>query len=171
MKKIISIAAGAALTTVLFLGVNHPAFAPADMFLKIDGIDGESTDSAHKGEIDVLSWSWGETSSTRATGERLMQPKIGASGSFTVVKAVDRASPKLASMHRSKTRIPSMTISVPPASGTGAYMKYELKNVLVTSYQTGGSADRPTEEVAFYYNKISYNESDTDFIKQRAKKK
>ena len=28
-------------------------------FLKIDGIAGESTDVAHKDEIDVLSWSWG----------------------------------------------------------------------------------------------------------------
>jgi type VI protein secretion system component Hcp len=26
-------------------------------FLKIDGVEGESTDAAHKGEIDVLSWS------------------------------------------------------------------------------------------------------------------
>ena len=30
-----------------------------DMFLKIDGIKGESKDSKHKDEIDVLAWSWG----------------------------------------------------------------------------------------------------------------
>ncbi|MGB7991069.1 MAG: type VI secretion system tube protein Hcp, partial [Candidatus Methylophosphatis roskildensis] len=30
-----------------------------DFFLKIDGIEGESADSKHKKEIDVLSWSWG----------------------------------------------------------------------------------------------------------------
>jgi type VI secretion system secreted protein Hcp len=28
-----------------------------DIFLKINGIDGESPDSAHKSEIEVLSWS------------------------------------------------------------------------------------------------------------------
>ena len=28
-------------------------------FLKIDGVQGESTDISHKDEIDVLSWSWG----------------------------------------------------------------------------------------------------------------
>src|SRR5690349_6263455 len=28
-------------------------------FLKIDGIEGESLDKVHKGEIDVESWSWG----------------------------------------------------------------------------------------------------------------
>ncbi len=30
-----------------------------DYFLEIDGVEGESTDAGHKGEIDVLSFSWG----------------------------------------------------------------------------------------------------------------
>ena len=34
-----------------------------DMYLKIDGVAGESTDSKHKSEIDVLSFSWGATQS------------------------------------------------------------------------------------------------------------
>lgn len=32
-----------------------------DMFLKIDGIPGESTDARHRDEIDVLSYNWGES--------------------------------------------------------------------------------------------------------------
>ena len=35
--------------------------AAVDYFLKIEGIDGESAHAKHKGEIDVESWSWGET--------------------------------------------------------------------------------------------------------------
>ena len=31
----------------------------AKIFLKIGNIKGESTDSKHKDEIDVFSWSWG----------------------------------------------------------------------------------------------------------------
>ena len=38
-----------------------------DMFLKISGIDGESTDHKHKDEIEVFSWSWG-VSQTGSTG-------------------------------------------------------------------------------------------------------
>ena len=34
-----------------------------DMFLKIEGVDGESRDDKHAGEIDVLAWSWGMTQS------------------------------------------------------------------------------------------------------------
>ena len=43
--------------------------AAVDYFLKIDGVDGESTDDKHKGEIDILSWSWGvQQSGTMAHG-------------------------------------------------------------------------------------------------------
>ena len=37
--------------------------AQVDYFLKLKGIDGESTDHKHKGSIDIESWSWGETNS------------------------------------------------------------------------------------------------------------
>ena len=30
-----------------------------DIFIKINGIDGESQDVTHKNEIEVLSWDWG----------------------------------------------------------------------------------------------------------------
>ena len=32
-----------------------------DYFLKIDGIEGESTDKKHAKEIDVDAWTWGES--------------------------------------------------------------------------------------------------------------
>ena len=37
--------------------------AAVDYFIKFDGIKGESADAKHKDEIDVESWSWGETHS------------------------------------------------------------------------------------------------------------
>ena len=37
-------------------------------FLKIDGIDGDSTSVQHKGEIDVQSWSWGVTQTGSSGG-------------------------------------------------------------------------------------------------------
>ena len=40
-------------------------------FLKIDGIEGESTNDLHKGEIDVESWSWGVQSGSPASGAGL----------------------------------------------------------------------------------------------------
>ena len=48
---------------------NKETIMAVDMFIKIDDIEGESTDDAHGGEIDVLSWSWGMSQSgTTHTG-------------------------------------------------------------------------------------------------------
>ena len=37
-----------------------------DMFLKLDGVNGESKDKTHKLDIDVLAWSWGMSNSGSA---------------------------------------------------------------------------------------------------------
>jgi len=40
-------------------GTATAAAAATDIFIKLGDIKGESVDAKHKGEIDVLSWSWG----------------------------------------------------------------------------------------------------------------
>ena len=57
---------------------------PVDVFLKIDGIPGETVDDKHKGEIDVVSFHWGLNNPARGPA----RPE-----DFTVVKAIDVASP------------------------------------------------------------------------------
>jgi len=42
--------------------------AAGDYFLKIDGIQGKSRDDRHKDEIDIESFSWGETQSGTFAG-------------------------------------------------------------------------------------------------------
>src|SRR5256885_3864946 len=69
--------------------------AAVDYFLKVDGIEGESTDSKHKGEIDVQSFSWGETQSgTFAAGGGGGAGKV-AMQDFHFVMGVNKSSPKL----------------------------------------------------------------------------
>ena len=51
----------------------------SDIFLKVDGIKGESTDVNHKDEIEVLSWSWGVTQtpgSSAGSGASSGKPNI-----------------------------------------------------------------------------------------------
>ena len=66
-----------------------------DSFLKLDGIPGESADARHKGEIDVLAFSWGvsRAGSSGAGGG-------GGAGKaifedLLVVARTSKASPKL----------------------------------------------------------------------------
>ena len=53
--------------------------AAVDYFLKIDGLDGESRDSKHKGEIEISSFSWGmsqQGSGAAGSGVNLSMPPL-----------------------------------------------------------------------------------------------
>ena len=66
--------------------------AIADMFLKVHGVTGEAGDADHKGEIEVVSWSWGMKGSVSVTSGK------GAKATVTelrIVKRVDQASATL----------------------------------------------------------------------------
>ena len=66
-----------------------------DIFIKIGDLKGESVDTKHKGEIDVLAWSWGMTQSgTTHTGSGGGAGKVNVQDlSFT--KYVDKSTPNL----------------------------------------------------------------------------
>jgi type VI secretion system secreted protein Hcp len=125
--------------------------AAVDYFLKIDGIDGESADAFHKGEIDVQSWSWAES-----------RPASGnvAVSDFTFTTRLSTASPKLflACAEGSHIKVAYLTARRPSAGAGGEYfLKYELSDVVVSSYQSGGAAeaaDAPLDQVSLAFAKI-----------------
>jgi type VI secretion system secreted protein Hcp len=131
-----------------------------DMFLKIDGIQGESISKAHPNEIDVLSFSWGESnSSSAASGGGTGAGKVEMQD-FHFVMPVTRASPKLFLKCADGTTIPSAVLTVArvsPKTGTiDEFLKWTFSDVQITSYQEGGSdADlAPLDQVSFNFNKI-----------------
>src|ERR1700681_1453495 len=67
----------------------------ADYFLKIDGIDGESHDSKHKDEIDLMSWSFGASQlGTHSAGGGGGAGKVSMQD-FHFTMHVNKATPKL----------------------------------------------------------------------------
>ena len=130
-----------------------------DMFLKIDGILGESRDDKHKDEIDISSFSWGvsQTGAT-ATGGGAGAGKAQFSD-FTFTTTTSKASPQLFLACASGTHIKDATISVRKAGDGGSrqdYLVIKMNDVLVSSYQTQGasSGDRPTESINMAFAKV-----------------
>jgi len=134
-----------------------------DAFLKIDGIPGESTDSKHKDWIEVLSYSCGvsqrasasASSSGGATAER------ADFQDFSIVKALDKASPKLALACADGSHIKEITLELCRAGGDKVkYMEYKLTHSIVSSVRPGGSAGGnetlPLEEVSFNFGKVQW---------------
>ncbi len=124
-------------------------------FLKLDGIDGESTDKQHKGEIEISSFSIG-TSAPRSTGSGAGAGKVSFS-SFTITKSIDKASPQLFKAAATGKHFNKATVEFVRKAGRGQqeYLEYKLTNVLVSSIQDGTSGGgRPTEQISFNFAKI-----------------
>lgn len=129
-----------------------------DYFLKVDGIDGESPDHKHKNEIDVESWSWGESNAGSAghgggggTGKVSMQD-------FHFVMKVNKSTPKLLLACASGQHIKKATLTCRKAGkDQQEYLKVEMTDILVSSYQTGGSASGdgvPMDQISLNFTKI-----------------
>lgn len=131
-----------------------------DYFLKIDGIDGESTDSKHKNEIDVLSWSWGESQSgTSAGGGGGGAGKVSMQD-FSFVMNVCKASPKILLSCANGEHIKKAVLVCRKAGKEQQeYLKITFSDLLISSYQTGGSSGdvTPVDQVTLNFSKLEYS--------------
>lgn len=139
--------------------------ASVDYFLKIDGIEGESADSSHKGEIDVQSWSWGATQSgTMSFGGGGGAGKVNMQD-FHFVMNFNKASAKLMLACAQGTHIASCIMTARKAGeGQQDYLKITFSDVLISSYQASGSSLVPTDSISFNFSKveIEYKEQKPD---------
>ena len=136
---------------------------PFDAFLKIEGIEGESTDDKHKNQIEVLSFSHhlsqaGGSSVSRTTGQTGSRVDLG---DFSIVKVLDKATPNLSLFCCTGKHIPSVVLEICSASEDKlTYMKYTLSDAVIASVRPGGSSSsegvRPLEEISFRYGKIEW---------------
>jgi type VI secretion system secreted protein Hcp len=134
--------------------------AQVDYFLKIDTIEGEATDDTHKNEIDVLSWSWGETNAgTHVGGGGGGAGKVSMQD-FHFVMGYNKASVKLFLACATGAHIPKAVLTCRKAGGKQEeYLTVTFTDLLVSSYQTGGSAHGdvvPTDQISLNYSKIEW---------------
>ena len=142
-----------------------------DAFLKIDGVDGESTDEKHPKWIEVLSYSHGMNqppSSTRSSTGSASSGRVNMQD-LSVVKHLDSATPKLSVACCTGQHFPNVKLEIWRATQDGGkvkYMEYKMNNVLVSSVRPGGSSqggdDVPLEEVGFNFGKIEWTYTHTD---------
>ena len=142
-----------------FLFLN--AFAGNAQFLKVDNIIGESMVKDYVGwsEINEVTFGMGIPKGG-ATGQSRRRGTVKV-GDIMVTKHIDKASPLLAEALTKGRVFPSATIVF--ETGGSPYVKYQLKNVMVTSYSFSGSnEDTPEETYSFNFEeiKVIYTEYD-----------
>ena len=130
-----------------------------DMFLKLEGVDGESQDKAHGNEMDVLAWSWGMSQSgTTHIGGGSGAGKVSIQD-VSVTKYVDAASADLMLACCNGKHFGEAILTVRKAGENPLeYIVITMTDLIVTSVSTGGSGgeDRLTENVTLNFAEVKF---------------
>src|ERR1017187_1451404 len=132
-----------------------------DAFLKIDGIEGESPDSKHGKEIQLLSFSFGaDQPASSGLGGGSGAGKVNMHD-LSIVKQVDKASPKLFVACCTGQHIKSAVLTSRKAGGDQQdYMIVTLSDIIVSHVTTAGQAagtdGLPNEQVSLNFSKVNF---------------
>ena len=111
------------------------AVAGFDYYLEIEGIKGEAR---HGEQIEIHSFSWGATQ-TSVNLTRFQTPTV---------------SPAIKRLAAQGTVIKKAILHIRKAGGGTEYLKYKLKDAIVSSYQTSGTSSAPMESFSLNFTKI-----------------
>ncbi len=128
-----------------------------DMFLKIEGVEGEAKDGVHGKEIDVLAYSFGVSQSAS-----MHMGGGGGSGKcsvqdITITKPIDKSSTELFLRSCTGKHYPSAILTIRKAGDTPVeYLIYTMTEVIISSVSTGASkdSDSVSEQVSLNFAKI-----------------
>lgn len=133
-----------------------------DMFLKIEGVDGESTDDKHKDWIEVLSYQSGVSRPVTGSGSG----RVSGPASFrevSVTKWIDKSSPILMLSVCDGRVFPKVEIDIRRAGlsnpSNETYLTYTLSDCLVTSVSSASSGGEPapSESISLNFTKIEFS--------------
>ena len=126
-----------------------------DYFIKFDGIKGESADDKHKDEIDIQSWSWGESNvGGAAHGGGAAAGKVSMQD-FHFAMHLNTASVSVMKACATGQHIKDATFTGRKAGkGQQEFLTFKFRDVLISSYQIGGADELPFDQVSFNFAKI-----------------
>jgi type VI secretion system secreted protein Hcp len=138
----------------------------ADIFAKLGDIKGESLDSKHKDEIEVLSYSWGVTNAgSLGTGAG------GGAGKATfrdlsIAHKIDKASPLLMRACATGSHLKEATITHRKAGkGQQEYLVIKMNDIIITGVapsETSGEAGSEIVTLAFAKVDFEYKPQKAD---------
>lgn len=129
-----------------------------DIFAKIGDIKGESLDSKHKDEVEVLSWSWGVSQSGSIGGGGGQGQGKTSFKDLSFTHNIDKSSPVLMSACATGNHIKEATITVRKAGkGQQEYLIIKMSDVIVTgvSPSGGGEGGSTAESVGLQFAKVA----------------
>jgi type VI secretion system secreted protein Hcp len=130
-----------------------------DAFIKIDGIDGESTDDRYADWIEILYYDFGldqrvsrtASSAGGASAERVTFQE------FNFTKLLDKASPNLAVSCADGTHIDNIVVALCRAGAEKIkFMEYKMSNCIISRVRVESGGDFPFEKIGINFGKIEW---------------
>ncbi|WP_233831646.1 Hcp family type VI secretion system effector [Paraburkholderia sp. ZP32-5] len=136
----------------------------SNIFIKINGVTGESQNAAHPDEIEVLSWNWAITQpSSLHSGSGGGAAKASASA-LHFMHSIDRASPILAGQCFQGKHIPEAVLTMSKANGTNFdYLRITMNDVIISHVESAAGGGLALEHVA-----LSFARMKKEYVLQRA---
>lgn len=139
--------------------------------MRMDGVAGDSSDSNHKGWIDViqLTWGAGRRITAHASTQNDRESANAELSELTFTRHMDSATPQLfveSCCGRGKTVTIELT-RTGTGSGAEPYARYVLHNALLSNYRMAAwseDPDRPMEKLKISFSKleVAYMPHDED---------
>jgi type VI secretion system secreted protein Hcp len=120
----------------------------ADVFLKIEGVEGEATQAAHDKWIEILSASWQQ----RNSSNHAPAPIGNGPGVLTVVRLADKANQKLSEACTSGRSLGSVLLHTRTTGGS--YEEYAIDDANIASCTQDSSGGRPVETITLNFGKV-----------------
>ncbi len=137
--------------------------AAVDYFLKIDGVDGESQDTKHKGEIQLLSWTW--AASTPVMGGQAAGKM--RTDDLVCWMNVNRASVLLMSNMARNRRMANVVLTCRKAGKEQQdFYKIKMKDVIISNF-TSEAGKSGNEVVPIDRFSLNYSEIEFEYREQR----
>jgi type VI secretion system secreted protein Hcp len=136
---------------------------PADIFAKLGDIKGESLDEKHKGEIEVLSFSWGVATVNAPAGPGAARGKP-AFNDLVITRNIDKASPLLLNACATGQHLKEATITHRKAGkGQQEFLIIKMNDVIITGVQhSDGNTSSETVNLTFAKVDLEYRPQKAD---------
>ena len=135
-----------------------------DIFAKLGDIKGESPDTKHKDEIEVLSWSWGVTNAVTGAGSGAGAGKPSFRD-FSFTHKIDKASPVLMKACATGVHLKEATITHRKAGkGQQEFLVIKMSDVIVTAVIDAESQDGESAETVG----LAFAKVDVEYRPQKA---
>jgi type VI secretion system secreted protein Hcp len=129
----------------------------SDIFAKIGDIKGESLDEKHKGEIELLSWSWGVANEGTRIGGVGAAAGRASFRDFSFTHKIDTASPALMRACATGVHLKEATITHRKAGkGQHEFLIVKMNDVIVTAVANGDDSAGQVETVSFAFGKVEF---------------